>query len=484
MKPADSWSFLRNHHHNNNNHQRPRSFFRLIAVFLALSIPIVVIIGYAIATGYYAVFAQQQVQNQNDNRAVLWVDVKDFISTGTAEDIAEAIRSLSRATESPLNFTAVVLALDTPGGSLDETFNIIDTIQRSQIPVIGYVYPQGTSAWSAGTIILLATDYAAMAPVTTIGSAQPVQGTEPINDTKVVNAVAEKAVSLAELHGRNMSQAARFVTDNDNLTPEKAHERNVINAIATNPQDLLEVADGVSVTTFDGKKVLHTADAQIIKYESSLRAQLINFLSNPLVATTFMTLGFFVLIYGIISPGVGAEIAGAILIILGLLGQGLDINWGAFALLALGIGLVAYELFSPGFGVIGIAGIAVVAIGAGLMTTRPVHPLLVTEEHLGNLTAISVITIAPFAGLLAIITYKVWKVKKRKPMQFVLQSEEGIALDPISTNTSGFVIVGGEYWKAKSSRQDDEINKGDKIKVVGKELDLLIVEPLQNNTKQ
>jgi membrane-bound serine protease (ClpP class) len=484
MKSANFWSFLRKRYpSNNSNHQQHRSFFHVIGLFVVFSI-LIVVIGYAIAAGYYSVFAQQQVQNQNGNRAVLWVDVKDFISSGTAENVAEAIRSASPAVESTLNFTAVVLALDTPGGSLDATFSIIDAIQRSQVPVVGYVYPQGTSAWSAGTIILLATDYAVMAPVTTIGSAQPVQGTEPINDTKVVNAVAEKAASLAELHGRNISQAARFVTHNDNLTPEKAHERNVIDAIATNPQELLEVADGVSVTTFDGKKVLHTADAQIIKHEFSLRAQLINFLSNPLIATTFMTMGFFVLIYGIISPGVGAEIAGAILIILGLLGQGLDINWGAFALLALGIGLVAYELYSPGFGAIGIGGIAVVAIGGGLMITQPVQPLLVTKEHLGNLTAISVITIAPFAGLLAIITYKVWKVKKRKPMQFVLQSDEGIALDPISTNTSGFVIVGGEYWKAKSSRQDEEINKGDKIRVVGKELDLLIVEPLQNNGKQ
>jgi membrane-bound serine protease (ClpP class) len=217
---------------------------------------------------------------------------------------------------------------------------------------------------------------------------------------------------------------------------------------------------------------------QIIRYEPSLRTQLVNFLSNPLIAPTLMTIGFFVLIYGLTSPGLGVEIAGAVLIILGLLGQGLDINWGAFALLALGIGLLAYELYSPGFGAIGIAGIAVVAIGTVFMITRPVQPLLVTEEHLGNLATISVITIAPFAGLMALITYKVWKVKKRKPQQFVLQSEQGVALDSISTNRTGFVIVGGEYWKAKSSTGESQINKGDKIKVVGKEADLLIVEHL------
>jgi membrane-bound serine protease (ClpP class) len=97
------------------------------------------------------------------------------------------------------------------------------------------------------------------------------------------------------------------------------------------------------------------------------------------------------------------------------------------------------------------------------------------------LATISIITIAPFAGLIALITYKAWKVKKRKPTQFVLQSQEGVALDSISTNRTGFVIVGGEYWKAKSNRGDEEINKGDKIKVIRKEADLLIVEHLHNS---
>ncbi len=454
----------------------------MVVLFVALCGSTVVI---TYTTTADPVYGQEQDDNGIDNRSILWVDIKDFISSGTAEDISTAMQSTSSA-EGPLaqsSFSAVILALDTPGGSLDATFSIIEAIQQSPVPVIGYVYPQGRSAWSAGTIILLATDYAAMAPVTTIGSAQPVQGTEPINDTKVVNAVAEKAVSLAELHGRNASQAARFVTHNDNLTPEKALERNVIEAVVSTPEELLAIANEQNVTTLSGQKVLHTADAQIIRYEPSLRTQLVNFLSNPLIATTLMTIGFFVLIYGLTSPGLGIEIAGAVLIILGLLGQGLDINWGAFALLALGIGLVAYELYNPGFGAIGIGGIVVVAIGTLLMITRPVQPLLIREQDLGNLVTLSFITITPFAGLMAVITYKAWKVKKKKPQQFVVQSEEGVALDPISANRAGFVIIGGEYWRAKSSRGDEGINKGDKIKVVGKEADLLIVEHLQN-TKQ
>src|SRR5215211_1677934 len=477
-------SFLLNFSAKHGNHKQSIIFLLVVVVFVVPSGS--TIVDYIIPVARLA--SAQQKDNDNDinnaerNREILWVDVKDFISSGTAEDISVAIQSTSPAARSSSlsSFSAIILALDTPGGSLDATFDIIDAIQQSPVPVIGYVYPKGKSAWSAGTIILLATDYAAMAPVTTTGSAQPVRGTEPVNDTKVVNAVAEKTVSLAELHERNVTQAARFVTHNDNLTPEKAMKRNVIEALAASPQELLAIADGVTVNTFNGTKVLHNAEAQIIRYEPSLRTQLINFFSNPLIATTFMTIGFFVLIFGITSPGFGGEIAGAVLIILGLLGQGLDINWGAFALLALGIGLVAYELYSPGFGAVGIGGILVVAIGVAFMITQPVKPLLVTEEHIGNLAAISIITIAPFAGLMALITYKVWKVKKRKPKQFVTQSEEGVALDSISANGTGFVIVGGEYWKAKSSTGIEEINRGDKIKVVGKEADFLIVEHLHD----
>jgi membrane-bound serine protease (ClpP class) len=454
----------------------------IVAVFVIAcsSLIIIIVDSNAIVN---PVLAQQQEDDNINDRKVLWVDIKDFISSGTAEEISAAIQSASPPTGGT-SYSAIVLALDTPGGSLDATFRIIEAIQQAPVPIIGYVYPQGKSAWSAGTIILLATDYAAMAPVTTIGSAQPVVGTEPVNDTKVVNAVAEKAVSLAELHKRNATQAARFITHNDNLTPEKALERNVIEAIAINPEQLLSIADGATVITFNGEKVLHTVNAQIINHEPGLRTQLINFLSNPLIATTFMTIGFFVLIYGITVPGFGVEIAGVVLIILGLIGQGLDINWGAFALLAIGIGLIAYELYIPGFGAIGVGGIAVVAVGTAFMITQPVQPLLVTEQHLRNLEIISFIVIAPFAGLMALIIYKVWKVKKRKPQQFVSMSQEGIALDSISGSKTGFVIVGGEYWKAKSSRDGEEINKGDKVKVVGKEASILVVEGLQNDDEQ
>ena len=412
-------------------------------------------------------------------KKVLWVDVKDFISSATSENIATAIEQASSSTTTINDqeyYSSIILALDTPGGSLDATLSILESMQKSPIPIITYVYPEGKSAWSAGTIILIAGDYAAMAPVTTIGSAQPVLGNQPVNDTKTINAVKEKVVSLSELHGRNTTQAARFITHNDNLTPEKALDRNIIETIAENPQDLLNKAHNATITTKKGVKVLDISDAEIVKHEPTLRVILVDFLSNPLISTTFMTIGFFALIYGFTSPGFGVEIAAAILIILSLVGQGFNINWAAFALLAIGIGLFGYELYSPSFGAIGIGGIVVIVIGTSLMITQPVQHLLIKGEHLGNLAVLSSIIILPFGAFFGVITYKVWQTKKKKKIEFVLQSNEGTALDTISDKKDGFVLVGGEYWKAKSIKSD--IKKGEKVRVIEKQGHFLIVESI------
>lgn len=422
-----------------------------------------------------SVLSSSHAHAEEVKKKVLWVEIKDFISYATAEDVSDAVGQASSAEE---GYSAIILALDTPGGSVDATLDIIASIQRSEVPVIGYVYPQGKSAWSAGTIILIATDYAAMAPVTTIGSAQPVRGDVPVNDTKIINALEEKVVSLAELHNRNATQAARFITHNDNLTPQKALDRNIIEAIAQDPEELLRKAHSSTVETLKGPRTLDTLDAEIVNHEPSLRVMLANVLANPIVATTLLTIGFFALIYGFTSPGFGAEIAGAVLIILSLVGQGFDINWAGFALLAIGVGLLAYELYTPGFGAIGIGGIIVLSIGSTFMITQPVRPLLVTEEHLGNLAVLSTVIISPFAAFFGFITYKVWQAKRKRPVEFAYHSREGTALDPISKDSYGFVLIGGEYWKARSSGPD--IAKGEKVRVVEKQGDTLIVEPVQN----
>jgi membrane-bound serine protease (ClpP class) len=225
-----------------------------------------------------------------------------------------------------------------------------------------------------------------------------------------------------------------------------------------------------------GTQVLDTQDGEIVKHEQSIRVMLMKILADPLLSTVLLTVGFFALIYGLTSPGFGGEIAGAILVILGLLGQGFDVNWIGFAMLAIGVGLLVYELYTTTFGAMGVGGIIVLSIGIALMITQPVQPLLVPEEQLGNQAALSAIIIAPFAGFLGFITYKVWQAKKRKRVEFAFQSKEGKALDPISTDKEGFVLVGGEYWKATSK---SNIMKGQNVRIIEKQGNILVVEPLE-----
>lgn len=417
----------------------------------------------------------RQLKNKSESK-VLHIEIEDFISSATSDNIATAIQRISDTNDQI--YSAILITLDTPGGSLDATLDIIDQIQQSPVPIITYVYPQGKSAWSAGTIILLAGNYAAMAPFTTIGSAQPVLGNEPINDTKITNAITGKLITLANLHERNATQATRFVTHNDNLTPQNALQNNIIETIASDPQELLGFAHNSTVQTLDGKRILDTANAELVEHQPGLRVLFVGFLANPLISSVFLTIGFLSLIYGLMSPGFGVEIVGAILIIFGLLGQGFDINWAAFALLAIGVGLLAYELYSPSFGILGIAGIAVIAVGAILMITQPVGPLLIREEHLKELANIAALIIAPFAALMGIVIYKVWQSKKKgKKVDFTFYNDQGIAVDDISIDRPGFIIIGGEYWKAKPLAEMT-IRKGEKVKIVDKKGPLLIVDIL------
>ncbi len=130
------------------------------------------------------------------------------------------------------NAQSITILLDTPGGSLDATFEIVKLIDRSDIPIITFVYPQGATGWSAGVFILLSSHVAAMAPGTVIGSSQPraFPGGEPISDPKIVNALTEFLAERARLHGRNETAAAMFVTKNLNLGAEQAERFGVIEA--------------------------------------------------------------------------------------------------------------------------------------------------------------------------------------------------------------------------------------------------------------
>jgi len=209
---------------------------------------------------FVSLFATVHVTSSS--KGVLLVEINETITTATADLIDEAITYAEKN-----DMSAVVLTLNTFGGSVDATYKIIERIQRSEVPVIGFVYPTGAKALSAGTYILMACSYAAMNPYTTLGAGQPVMGLEPTNETKFVNPLVEEMKVLAKMHGRNVTQAAKFVTSNDVLDAEEALKLNVIEVVAESPEELLQIANGTEVVVGNKRITLDLASKEVIQYQ-------------------------------------------------------------------------------------------------------------------------------------------------------------------------------------------------------------------------
>ncbi len=398
---------------------------------------------------------------------VLLVEVTGHISMSTAEWLEDVLLSRSSG------YSAVLITIDTFGGLADATFRIMDAITSSPVPVIVYVYPSGGQALSAGTYILMSADLAAMAPYTIIGSAQPVVGGVPTEEPKVVNFLVEKMRTMARLRGRNETQAARFVTHNDNLGPELALKHGVIEVMAENVEDLLEKADGRTVKRLGGEVVLRLRGAVIEKASPDLRITVLNALSDPLLSTLLLSLGFLILIVGLSNPGLGAELTGAVLILLGLVGQGFNVNWIGLGLIVLGSVLVLYEFYTGGTLVALPFGIAMVVLGSILIVRAPPGSTLIASSWLDE-AMLGIAAAGVFAGFVAgFIIYKALRTTKRRPVPMV-PGTTGRAVEDIPKGSEGYAVIAGEYRRVIAVK---DVKQGQRLKVVGTQDNLFLVEP-------
>jgi membrane-bound serine protease (ClpP class) len=379
---------------------------------------------------------------------------------------------------------AIILLLDTPGGGLQETFDIWEIIRTSSIPFVGYVFPRGAAAWSAGTFILLGTHVAAMADNTVIGSSQPVEitleGTRLVNDTKTINALVAKLEERADIYGRNKSIVGRFITENLNLNETLALRYGVIEFVSSTIDQLLDDIDGFNVTTPLGNITLHTKNAEQIRYVPSFKIQFMRFISNPLLTSLLLTLGIFALIFGISSPGYGAEVFGVIAILLSLIGSGFAISELSLIFLLIGGLLLIIEIFvTPGFGVIGIGGTICLIIGSIFLI--PSYPgWLISREYMIDVMIILLVVIALIAIFFVFLLFKVLQIRKKKAAVGTFVGEKAKAIDRITSDKPGYVRFKGEYWQARS---DTTIEPETTVIIVGKDETTLIVEPQEKETK-
>lgn len=373
-----------------------------------------------------------------------------------------------------LNAQAVILQLDTPGGSVDITKSIVQTMLQSPVPVMVYVSPTGAHAGSAGTFITLAGHVAVMAPGSSIGAASPVGGSgEEIGETmqaKVTNILTADIENLADRRGEAAVEwARRAVEEAAAATAPQALEMGVIDFIAPDLLDLLAQTDGFTVTVLGEERPLHTADAAVEYLDMNPLQGFLNFISNPSIASILLTLGTLGLITEMRIPGFGVPgIAGAICLLLAFyaLGQ-LDANFAGLALIGLAIVLLIAELFTPTFGVLAAGGLAAFVFGAALLFDAP--GVAVPWGTIITMAAL-------MGGFILFAGGKALAAQRRQPYSGMegLINRSATAKVAFSTGETGSVFLAGEWWNAEL--ESGSVEAEERVTVVGQRGYTLIVK--------
>jgi len=363
----------------------------------------------------------------------------------------------------------LILQLDTPGGLDTSMRDIIKKMLNSTIPIIVYVSPSGGRAASAGVFITLASNIAAMAPGTNIGAAHPVvMGGEEIDEVmkaKMENDAAAYIKTIAEKRGRNTQWAEKAVRESVSITEQEAIEIGVIEFIANDVNELIEIINGVRVTTASGEKVLNTKDAEIIPVKMTFKDLFLHSLTNPNVAYILLFLGIYGILGEFSNPGsFFPGIVGGISLILAFVAfQSIPINYGGFLLIIFGVILFVVEVYTPTFGLLTAGGVTSLVLGS-FMLSKSTAPFL--RISLGLIISMSLATAAFFVFALS----KGIKIQWKKPVtgREGLIGKIGIAKTDLSPD--GTIFVRGERWQASA---EDELIK------VEEEVEVLEVKGLQ-----
>jgi len=348
---------------------------------------------------------------------------------------------------------ALVIRLDTPGGLLDATRDIVKAILNAPLPVVVYIAPSGARGASAGTIISMASHVAAMAPATHIGAAHPVSifgGEEnQVMGEKILNDTAAYIEALATLRERNVDWAISAVRESKSITAQKALELKVIDLIATDMSDLARQLEGREVQMSGGRmRVLHTTGKPLVEQEMSVSQTFMTLISNPNLVFLLLILGLVGLYMEFSNPGmVFPGVLGAVCLVLALIAmQTLPVRYGALGLILLGVGLLVAEAFVPSFGILGISGLGSMLVGSlflldeGMTDLRVSRPMIFAAVAVVGGTALVV-------GRLLLRSQRIAPVSA----QATMLGQTVIVRDEIGPGQEGLVAVHGELWRARSA---------------------------------
>jgi len=381
------------------------------------------------------------------------------IESITEEYIADCFQKVKESADAKL----VIIQMDTPGGILTSTRNIIKAMLDSPVPVAVYISPSGARGASAGFFITIASDIAAMAPGTNMGAAHPVGiGGQKIDETmneKVTNDAVSWVKTLAKNRERNEDLSEKAVRESKSYTAEECLKDNLIEYIAKDMGDLIKQLNGKEIRRMDGKTVALELTGEETKFlDMSYRQKFLKTITNP-------SLAYFLLIFGLIGlylefshpGGIIPGVLGGISLLLAFMAfQVLPINYVGLLLIILSIGFFIAEIKIQGFGAFGIGGIVSFVLGSIMLVNAPI------PEMRPAMTMIIMFGIC-FGLIFMFLTYKVIQAMKQKTEtgEEGMTGETGISRTEI-TPESGKVFVHGEWWNAVS---DETIPEGKKVVV-------------------
>jgi membrane-bound serine protease (ClpP class) len=396
-----------------------------------------------------------------DRRLVYILDVEGVIDPPVAAYVKRGIDAGVKG-----RVEAVIIRLNTPGG-LDKSMRDITTaLLNAQVPVVVYVAPVGARAASAGAIITLAANVAAMAPSTNIGAAHPVAmgGGEMTDDMrkKVENDAASTARGIAERRGRNAKWAEKAVRESISSTAKEALKQRVVDIVAEDLPDLLKQLDGREVKLPRRKVTMHTAKATVQDLPMSVTERFLHVLSDPNLAYIFLMIGMYGIIFELQSPGaVFPGVIGVLCLIMGFYSLAvLEANLAGVILIVLGVGLLVADIWAPSHGALTFGGIISFAIGSLMLYGGPSTPFLrVSWLVVLMMTAFT----AGFFLLIAGLGVRAHWTRVTTGAEGLIGAR-GKARTPL--RPEGSVMVGGELWRAVAEDGAD-IEPGDEIEVLG-----------------
>ena len=407
------------------------------------------------------------------SQKVISITIDGTINPVSADFIHDNIRKADRE-----NAECLLIHLNTPGGLLKSTRQIVSDILESPVPVIVYVSPGGAHAGSAGVFITLASHIAVMAPGTNIGAAHPVTLQEQMDSTmneKVTNDAAAFIRSIAEKRNRNIAWAERAVRRSYSYSETEALEDSVIDLIAKNEKELLNKIDGKQIQLASGEKILHTASATIEEHKMNIWEKILDIISDPNIAYILFLLGLYGLLFELYNPGaILPGIVGVISLVLALYSMHtLPVNYAGLALIIFAIILFLLEIKIVSHGLLAIGGIISLLIGSMmLIKSSPLEMIKISRSIIISATVVTALFFLFVVGLGI-------KAQRRKGVTGLegLIGATGEVTEALTPG--GRIRVQGEVWNAESL--SGSVNIGEKVRIREMKNLKLYVEKISNS---